>query len=414
MKLDTLYKRTRTGDIQFWSVETDDYIDDSVIRKYSGKLGTINPVKHEQIVKAGKQKRNIREQAEFEANSDWKRKHDEGYKSLQDLGIEMRPTGMYNPISDPETASTLLFILEKFLPKFNTDASGNVKPMLAKTGKLDKVKFPCYMQKKFDGFRCLMNVESFMDTDSKNFTYSIKFLSRSGKEFTTLDHIKEIVLNAINMETGWVTTKSFILDGELYSDELSFQGISKAIKKQRPESLKIQFRAYDIVNDNNQTQRLEDVSDIVRQIDSELISLVRTHLVYNKEEVKEFHDTWVQEGYEGGILRFYNGTYDQGQRSPNLLKVKEFNDGEFQLLSIKEGARSEDLVAVCQLSPNDDRTFRAKLMGNRAYKAELINEFGLNKAISDKLLTVKYFGWTDDGFPRQPIGKAIRLPEDMD
>jgi hypothetical protein len=51
-------------------------------------------------------------------------------------------------------------ILKKYLPQFNTDASGNVKPMLAKAVDWKKVQYPCYIQPKLDGVRCLMIVAS--------------------------------------------------------------------------------------------------------------------------------------------------------------------------------------------------------------------------------------------------------------
>ena len=90
---ETLYKRTKTAAIQYWKISVEAESDSvSVVTKESGQLGTLNPVKHQEIITEGKNigrsnETSPYEQACSEADSDWKKKHDEGYKSLKDLGI---------------------------------------------------------------------------------------------------------------------------------------------------------------------------------------------------------------------------------------------------------------------------------------------------------------------------------------
>lgn len=375
----TLYKRTKTGAIQQWSISCEPSLHGTAIIKDAGQVdGKLT--RHEELITAGKQKRTIIEQAEFMAESDWKRKHDEGYKSLEDLSL----THMAN---QPET---LLRALQGELPEFNTDAAGNAKPMLAKTVNWDKVKYPCLLQPKLDGVRCLMIV-NFM---------RIAFLSRSGKEYTTLEHIANDVIKA--SENG--LELPFILDGEIYSDELSFQEIVAAVKKQRPDSLKLKFRAYDVINDEVQEDRWDTTLRIVDAINSDHISTVHCLLVNTREMVKEMHDAWVSEGYEGAMIRHMDGIYGQGQRSSDLLKVKEFDETEFTFIRFELGQREEDLIAVCAVK--DGTCFKAKVIGTRDEKKELRST--PEKELEYKQYTVKHFGWTDDGLPRFPIGKSFR------
>lgn len=94
MTLETLYKRTKTGAIQYWHIKTVSCVDYTLIHKEAGQLGTKNPIVHTETIKEGKNlgkanATNHEQQAEAQALSDWTRKHDEGYKSLADLGISI-------------------------------------------------------------------------------------------------------------------------------------------------------------------------------------------------------------------------------------------------------------------------------------------------------------------------------------
>ena len=124
--------------------------------------------------------------------------------------------------------------------------------------------------------------------------------------------------------------------------------------------------------------------------------------VDTKENIKQAHDQWVSEGYEGAMIRHLDGLYGQGQRSSDLLKVKEFDETEFKFKQFETGLRDEDLIAVCENA--DGKEFRAKMIGTREEK-EVIKNY---PDLEGSQLTVKHFGWTDDGLPRFPIGKAFR------
>ena len=120
-----LYKRSKTGSIQYWSIRVDTQEQYPTIVKNSGVLDTDSPLEHREQIKTGKNLGRTNEtlpleQAILQAESDWKKKRDEGYKSLEDLGLVQ--TSM----------AELKALLQEKLPTFNTDASGNVKPMLAK------------------------------------------------------------------------------------------------------------------------------------------------------------------------------------------------------------------------------------------------------------------------------------------
>ena len=388
----TLYKRTKTGAVQQWSVRVETVDSNkSLIVKDAGQFGG-KLVHHEEPILEGKNlgrynRTTPEEQAKSQALSDWTRKHDEGYKTIQDI------MGWDTDISAGLDASTIKTMLDAYLPQFNTDASGQAKPMLAKDVNWAKVIFPCYIQPKLDGVRCLMIVDNLGD---------VKFLSRSGKDYTTLDHIKNSIKLAINR--GGLKLP-FILDGEIYSDELSFQDIVASVKKKRHTTALLKFRCYDIITDSTQEVRIKEFQAMVKQIASQNITAVETHVVSTKEEVMKYHDEFVQKDQEGLMIRLPKGTYASGQRSTDLVKVKEFQTTEYELTGYELGQREEDLIAVCNSASGE---FRAKMQGNAKHKEELQNEWNNSVSKGTAQLTVKHFGLTDSGLPRFPIGITVR------
>ena len=396
---DILYRRSKTSAIVYYKIWVDEGDVDHapIIVKESGQLGTTSPIIHRETIHQGMNIGKSNEttpvqQAILQVESDWRKKKDGGYKSSGELGIQ---TKNIDPVEYHFNK-----LLDAALPQFNTDASGNIKPMLAKDWtKVKNIQYPCIIEPKLDGVRCLMTIAA----------DEVLFWSRSGKEYTTLGHISQSIvpyLNAQENKSIWT-----VLDGEIYSDELTFQEITQAVKKQYPNSLKLHFRAYDVVNDEIQSDRRVILSDLVKAIGSEFIKMIGYTIANDEAAVKHFHDEFVQEGNEGAILRMFNGLYEQGFRSSNLLKVKEFDEAEFQVESLVYGQRGiEDLLAVC--TTPEGSVFKAKIQGTLAQKVEFEKEYQEVYASAKPIkLTVKHFGWTDDKLPRFPIGKALRLYE---
>ena len=389
-----LYKRAKTGKIQFWAIEVSTKETQSTIQKKSGQLGTENPINHNEALTEGKNigrsnETTHYEQALLQAESDWKKKRDEGYKSLEDLGITLE-NGQYVGRYGSEIMTIgpdLDLALSKMLPEFNTDASGNIKPMLATDiEKIKKIDFPVIVQPKLDGFRCLVLIEK----------GKVTLLSRSGKTFD-LPHIAQAIENSpnINSETD------LRLDGELYIHGVSFQAVSKAIKKPNHLTPQIKYYCYDLI-DFDATQRTRNM--ILNQVipNCNEVQHVQNGLAHTRSEITEMHDGFVQMGYEGAIARTPSGKYISA-RSRDLMKVKQFDDEEFSWIGWELGQRgTEDLVAICRTK--DGKVFNAKMQGTRAHKEELYNA-----ALSvGSQLTVKFFGLSEDGIPRFPVGKAFR------
>jgi len=274
-------------------------------------------------------------------------------------------------------------------------------PMLASSfdKRKDKVTYPVDVQPKLDGVRCL----AYWDGDS------VKLMSRGGKQWECCNHIVEELMK--------ILPKGMVLDGELYIHGKSFQEITKLVKKWRPESVDIVFHVYDVPKEPDGAIRpvwadrrwsLESLLEAFEECDS--LEVVDTHLATNEDAVYEHQSHFLEEGYEGAIVRELDGEYRFGHRSNKLLKVKNFMDKEYEIVDYTTGVgRFEGcIIWICKTDNGDE--FKVVPQGTMEERKATYDTAGEHIG---ELLKVKFFELTDDNIPRFPVGIGIRLPEDM-
>ena len=284
-------------------------------------------------------------------------------------------------------------------------------PMLAASfdKRKDKVTYPVDVQPKLDGVRCL----AYWDGDS------VKLMSRGGKQWECCQHIID--------ELEQVLPKDWVLDGELYIHGSTFQEITKLVKKLRPESVNVEFHVYDVPRAEYEQTEIGGSTWGNRKISLELlddfysslqffvdncrsVKVVRTDFAAYEEDVYELQSEYLEEGYEGAIVREYDGEYKFGYRSNKLLKVKNFMDEEFEIVGFTTGVGRFDgcIVWICETEKGDD--FKVVPQGTMEERKRLYDNA---KKHIGRMLKVKFFELTDDGIPRFPVGLGIRLTEDM-
>ena len=310
-----------------------------------------------------------------------------------------------------EAQSMWTFKIErKYADSIEKCKQRKVSPMLAPGKDFKEIKkyvtYPCDVQPKLDGNRCL----AYWEGDR------IVLMSRGGKEWD-LDHIKA-QLAKILPEDG-------MLDGELYIHGESCQRMTKLIKsKFLSERERVQLHVYDVpLCDGEErlwkNRRLDLFRLVQNHPDGGLrgtdetpnILLVPTIAVFSEDEVYAMQAKFLEMGFEGAMVRLLEGPYESGYRSKYLLKVKSFDDTEFKIVGFSDGkGKNVGVVKWTCVLEDGVTTFDCAPTGRTEDRKQMFQE-GLEHI--GKLLKVKHQGRTDEGIPRFPIGIAFRDPMDM-
>ena len=360
----TVYKKTSTGKIQQWRAWVETTATGFLLKVESGQTDGKLTETAGQVIDEGKQKRTAQEQAIFEANSKLKKKRDEAY---------------FDTIEAAKTQVKLL-------------------PMLAHsfTKRKHNINYPAIVQRKFDGVRCLARLNS---------DGTVTLMSRKGKEFAHLNHIKADVA-ANNSNTN------LILDGEIYSDTLTFQELVGLVKRvtlkpgNDEQMLEVSLRVYDCVELNNEadfTDRYLTITNLTEG--AEYLSLVENVRVSTESEIHAAQARFVEEGYEGAMVRNLTGAYAIGKRSANLQKVKTFLDGEYLIVGFTQGTGNETGCVIWECHTPAGQPFGVRPRGTQEDRKVL---FQNGSDYIGRQLTVRYQELTDYGVPRFPVGIAIR------
>ena len=280
-------------------------------------------------------------------------------------------------------------------PKFNLPL-----PMLAykwqDRGK--SMKFACYIQPKFDGFRCISNGELFW--------------TRKGKLYLpkVVEHLR-------------MNTNGLILDGELMLPPgHTFEQTTSAIKKFHPELTPLLcYNVFDAVPDGKQlredspfTERGMLVKEMLKQghnvgVVPDQVIRVKSSLCQTREEVAAWLGKALRAGYEGIMLRNPDGLYAINQRSKDLLKFKQFEDAEFEIVDVCDGRGREEgaIIYVCVTS--EGARFNVRPKGTIEERKDIWERCKNGSFDPEhRMLTVRYQELTTDGIPRFPVGITIR------
>ena len=273
-------------------------------------------------------------------------------------------------------------------------------PMLAHKWpeKAKHVVFPCYVQPKFDGTRTVAVCGLKAGTPC--------LFSRQRKAYPHLEHIQAVVRQL---------PKGLLLDGELYRHDLDFNEIVGTIKKKtltkadEPKHALIQLHCYDLIDTEKTFEErfteLKTLFSEYKKVIGDVLILCPTEKVTKKEDLKPKHDEYVADGYEGLMIRNVAGLYDVGNRSTDLLKMKEFQDDEFEIVGFYEGEGGDKGLVIWRCKTKEGKLFGCRPHGTHEDRAEL---FKHGKDYVGKMLTVRYQELTPDGIPRFPVGIAVR------
>lgn len=242
-------------------------------------------------------------------------------------------------------------------------------------------------QPKLDGIRCIATKQG--------------LFTRNGKKIVIAPHIIE----EVNLILEKLPDDVF-LDGELYNHKLKddFNSITSIVRKQKINDINLlkskkilQYHIYDIQYPNKTFDlRYELLKQLITDQFTSIV-LVKTDFI-KKEHIYQLDNLYAEylnEGYEGQMIRSCEYNYENS-RSKSLLKRKEFQDSEFTIIDIEEGKGNRSGM----MGRIKFKDFDANACGNHAFFKEILKN---KKYYIGKTATVKYQGFTPAGIPRFPV-----------
>lgn len=399
-KFPRLYKKTSTGKIQEWEIKVRGNHIITTHGYQGGAKQTGEDVVHEGKNLGKKNETTPEQQALAEAEARWE--------------LKKRKNGYAETLAAAQAGET--------------EHEGGIFPMLAKSFSKDgkHVKFPCAVQPKLDGIRCIAVVDG----------GEVSLWTRTRKPIDGLPHVRAALAEAFPVG-------QHVLDGELYNHALKeeFERIVSAVRGGKQDVDLVEYHLYDypsvrgdfagrsaaLLSAFARDLSAEDRAAVLHAASAGAFStsgltvgtllgktvafdarrgplvFVETREAEDEAAMMALFQAFRDLGYEGAMARNVDGRYAEGKRSADLQKLKEFADAEFEVVGIEEGRgklAGHVGAFVCKTASGEE--FNAKLMGELSRLKKLFD--GPESAWKGKLLTVRYQGMTNGDVPRFPVG----------
>jgi DNA ligase-1 len=226
-----------------------------------------------------------------------------------------------------------------------------------------------WVSEKFDGVRAYWN--------------GANFVSRQGNVF----HAPEWFTGAL---------PEMALDGELWLGRGEFERLSGVVRRQSPDDADwsgIKFMVFDLpAHTGFFDERLKRLEEIVADIKTSHIQLVKQFKVSSHEVLMKKLDDIVNQGGEGLMLHLASSVY-KNARSDDLLKLKKHFDAEAVVINHLPGkGKYKGMLGSIVVETADKKRFK---IGTGFSDAERRNPPAIGSTI-----TYKYFGLTNKGVPR--------------
>jgi ATP-dependent DNA ligase len=323
-----LYKYDSNNNIRTWQIGYDS--EKNVLLTKAGSQA--KPQFYEAEVEA-KGKKTLQEQAFQQAKRDHLDKYYEGYKPFNQDDENL-----------PPLARSPMLANEYQPPDEN--------------GKTNVKEFPVYVQRKLDGIRLLTYIEN----------GEIRMMSRKSRDFNySPDHYIELK-RELELFFNYLPQRCQ-LDGELYNHDLTFNQITSIVKTQKfvhTDIDMISYYIFDIIESQDLTYErrynilINSFQNMITENPNVVIShlkIVESYRVDSYDEIEEKLQEFIDDGYEGLIIRKIclndddpkcqkNARY-MPRRTSNILKYKQFYEDEMVITDVIECRGNER--GLCKL-----------------------------------------------------------------
>ena len=262
-----------------------------------------------------------------------------------------------------------------------------------------------YASRKLDGVRCLAVV------DEKG---ECTLYSRMGKEFTTLNKVKEAI-EATNIINTVFDGEICLIDKDGNED---FQGVMKQLRRKDHQIENPVFMIFDMIHKSefNNQKGTEKLSERLaklrawqggRRTNAKILRYTEQFVITGDEHFNTWSELAAKNGWEGFMVRKDVGY--EGKRSKNFLKIKKFFDAEYEVIDfdiddheIVVNGRSETVPMLSQVWI-EHKGYKVKVGSGWTQEQRLQY---IDGSIVGKVITVQYFEETKN----QEGGISLRFP----
>ncbi|WP_448213639.1 DNA ligase [Colwellia sp. MEBiC06753] len=186
------------------------------------------------------------------------------------------------------------------------------------------------------------------------------------------------------------------LDGELWIERQQFEKISALVRRQQTteqEWQNVKFMLFDLPEHQGTfSERIMAMQQLIKHTDNPHLQMVTQQSISDKSALQALFSQVIAEGGEGLMLHKKNAYYQLG-RSPNIMKLKPFDDAEAEVIGYIEGkGKYQQMLGSIKVKTKDGIVFK------------------IGSGFSDKqrksrppigsIITFKYSGKTAKGVPR--------------
>jgi ATP-dependent DNA ligase len=229
--------------------------------------------------------------------------------------------------------------LENNLPKYNTDANNNLKPMKCQPFKEKSMQYPAIIQPKLNGLRAVIRWEEWIEGEGMFATKveGAKIRTKEGLEYV-LPHIT----NQFEKKDFFEDGIEYVFDGELYKHGMPLNEIKAScpmtnsrgtVSISRNDPSEIEFHIFDLaIPDMPQQSRITKLGEL--ELVRNKIVIVTHDYIYTDKEAYERRDIAISNGYEGIVIRNIHEEYAFGFRPSFIRKFKTHIDSEFLIVDL--------------------------------------------------------------------------------
>lgn len=188
--------------------------------------------------------------------------------------------------------------------------------------RLSKWPKPWFVQPKINGERCRAEIDREAGT--------VKLFSSTSRPILGVPHIQQSILES--------AMPGCTLDGELYHHGWKQQQIHSVVSRQttlHPDREKVRFYCFDIIEHSPQHERIAKLKQLNQTFKIDHVRYAQTTEVRSRVHLMLTFDYYIDEGYEGIIVRHPTQVYIP-RKTPFMMKMKNFHDEEFEVVGYKE------------------------------------------------------------------------------